>query len=137
MRSLIVEYDPACCRIMFEVLRQNGECCFAENRDEGIEIFRQAWMNGRPIELVCLDIMMPNMEGTELLHLIHASSLGMLNEGFKQPKILLTTLMTETDTVAEYYHKLCDTYLVKPITAERLQEKLGMMGFVINSETIS
>ena len=137
MRSLIIEHDLECRRILCETLKQYGECCFAENRDDGIDVFREAWMTGKPFQLVCLDIMMPNMEGTELLHLIHASVSGMMLEGYTQPQILLTTSMTDTANVAEYYQKICDYHLTKPITIEELQETLTVMGFAADREVIT
>ncbi len=136
MKTLIVEHDPDCRRALFNTLKQFGECCFAESRDDGVEIFREAWMGGKPFHLVCLDIMMPNMEGTELLHLIHASALGLTIEGYPQPRILLTTTMTDVDEVAGCYRKICDCHLTKPIESEQLLEKLVAMGFEAGSKAV-
>jgi two-component system, chemotaxis family, chemotaxis protein CheY len=63
MRCLIVEDDFVGRKLMQKYLSDYGECDVAVDGEEAVEAFRQAVENETPYDLICLDIMMPNMNG--------------------------------------------------------------------------
>ena len=63
MKTLIVEDDPTRSRLMQAMRARFGECFLASNGAEAIEVF-QAEVEKLPLfDLVCLEIMMPDVIG--------------------------------------------------------------------------
>ena len=70
MKYLIVEDDFAARRLLQRYLSNYGDCDIAVDGNEAVEAFRQAVDEKEPYDLICLDIMMPNMDGHEALKVI-------------------------------------------------------------------
>ena len=67
MNILIVEDDFSNRKIMQKILSAYGDCDMAFDGNEAIEAFRQSLEEKKPYDLICMDIMMPNMDGQEAL----------------------------------------------------------------------
>ena len=63
-------------------------------------------------DLALLDIKLPDMEGTELLTKIHRTTPTMV-------KIMVTGFPTQDNTI-DAFNRGADTYLVKPVTPQKL-----------------
>ena len=70
MKCLIVEDDFAARRLLQRYLSSHRDCDIAVDGNEAVEAFRQATDEKEPYDLICLDIMMPNMNGHEALKAI-------------------------------------------------------------------
>jgi len=70
MNTLIIEDDPAVRKILGKILSDFGEISYAKNGAEGVCIVNEQLSEGISFELICLDIMMPQMSGKEALKLI-------------------------------------------------------------------
>ena len=66
-RFLVIDDDPACRRLVENCLRPFGQCDLAQDGHEGLAAFRRALDRGQPYDLVCLDIMMPGIDGHDVL----------------------------------------------------------------------
>ena len=67
MKTLIVEDDFTSRLLMQELLKGFGMVNVAVDGQEGVEAVRLALKNGEPYNLVCLDIMMPELDGQQTL----------------------------------------------------------------------
>ena len=76
---------------------------------------------GALYDLICLDIMMPGMNGQEALKLIREEE---SKAKIKGSKVLMTTALDDSKNVMSAFKEQCDGYLVKPITTDKLKEKL-------------
>lgn len=74
-----------------------------------------AGISGHPIELALLDIMMPEMNGYELL-----AALRKLPE-FKELPVIMVTAKDEDSEILEGYQSGADYYITKPFTAKQLE----------------
>ena len=72
MKTLIVEDDFTSRLFLQTFLSRYGECHIAVNGREAVEAFRMAADNGSPYDLICMDIMMPEMDGQEAVKQIRA-----------------------------------------------------------------
>ena len=75
-------------------------------------------------EAVLIDWDMPRMNGLELLRAIRA------DPRFDGLKALMVTSQTSYERVAEALNMGADDYLMKPLDAEMLAEKLRILGLV-------
>ena len=126
MRILIVDDDAISRRTLEHILRSYGEIETAVNGRDAVAAFHLAMAQGRPFDLVCLDIMMPEMDGHETLMAMR----DMYNKQWVRPKIIMTTALTDPDNVKRAFLKYCDAYIAKPVTREVLISKLRSLGLV-------
>lgn len=121
MKSLIVE-DHFISRIVFQkMLAPYGTCNVAVNGKEAVEAFEHAVAEGEPYEVICLDIMMPEMDGHEALKIIREKEKQMGVQPMQEVKIIMmTALDTPKDVIEAYYNGGCTAYMVKPIEKNKL-----------------
>jgi len=67
MKTLIAEDDFTGRLLLQEILKRYGALHIAVNGKEAVEAVRTAMDAGEPYDLVCLDIMMPEMDGYQAL----------------------------------------------------------------------
>jgi two-component system chemotaxis response regulator CheY len=120
MRILIVEDDMTSRLLLRKQLEAFGNCDVAVNGKEGVEAFRQGHESGEPYALVCLDIMMPEMDGQAALKAMRAQEEARALPPSRAAKIVMTTALRDLENVTNAYRELCDGYLVKPIVREKL-----------------
>ncbi|NTV52411.1 MAG: response regulator [Candidatus Firestonebacteria bacterium] len=131
MKTLIVEDDFVSRLLLQESLKPYGPVETAENGKEGVEAVRVALDNDEPFDLICLDIMMPEMDGQTALKLIRemeqeAASLS----GEASKIIVITALDSASNIVGVYRGLLCDDYLAKPLDIKKLLEELREMELI-------
>jgi len=131
MKTLIVEDDFICRRLLKEFLARYGDCDIATDGREGLESFKLALESGNPYQLVCMDVMMPNMDGQEALKQIRELEKEHGIYGSKEAKVIMTTALDDPKSVIEAYYKGGATsYVVKPILREKLLEELRNFGLI-------
>jgi two-component system chemotaxis response regulator CheY len=119
-----VEDDFASRILLQTMLSRYGECHIAVNGREAVEAFQRAWKSGCGYDLICMDIMMPEMDGQAALVEIREieAAAGILScDG---AKVIMTTALDQPKSVVRAFYELCDAYLVKPIDTARLMEHL-------------
>ncbi len=128
MKTLIVEDDFASRLILQELLKGFGSIHIAVNGKEAVEAVRVALEDEQPYDLICLDIMMPEMDGQEALHQIRRQeeAMGILSD--RGSKIVMTTALDDARNVMKAFNSLCDGYLTKPIKKATLVDKLKEIG---------
>ena len=130
MKSLIVEDDFTSRLLMQKFLAPYGESHVAVNGNEAIEAFTQAINSDEPYQLICLDIMMPEMDGHATLKEIRAYEENkgiMVGDGVK---IIMTTALGDMDNKLTAVKEFCDAYLVKPIDRSKVLELIDSFGLI-------
>ena len=115
VKILIVEDDFICRLLLKQILTGYGKITTAINGKEGFEAVSQAIDVQEPFQLICLDIMMPEMDGLTVLKKIRAleESKGIWSS--QGAKIIMTTALGDMKNTCEAFNNLCDAYLRKPI----------------------
>jgi len=127
-QTLIVEDDFTSRLLMQAILSPYGECHVAVNGREAIQAFRLASAEGLPYDLVCLDIMMPELDGHAVLKALRAAEEAegiLIGDG---AKVIMTTALTDTSNVFNAFREMCEGYLVKPIDKTKLLGQLASLG---------
>ncbi|MEA3396674.1 MAG: response regulator [Chloroflexota bacterium] len=124
MKTLIVEDDFTSRLLLQELLKSYGPCHIATNGSEAVEAARRALEADEPYHLVCMDIMMPEMDGQEALRQIRQQEEAQGILSTEGAKIVMTTALGDMKNVGEAYQSLCDAYLTKPIQKAKLLEEL-------------
>jgi len=130
MKTLIVEDDFTSRLLLQELLKGYGPSHVAVNGKEAVEATRLALEAGEPYDLICLDIMMPEMDGQQALREIRAQEEARGIISSNGAKIVMTTALGDLKNVSAAYSGLCDGYLTKPIQKAKLLEELRKLGLM-------
>jgi two-component system chemotaxis response regulator CheY len=117
---LLVEDDFTSRLFLQTVLTRYGECHIAVNGREAVAAFRAALESGKKYDLICMDIMMPEMDGQTAVREIRAFEEAGGTLSTHGVKIIMTTALDDVKNVIESYKALCDAYLCKPIDTGEL-----------------
>lgn len=130
MTTLIVEDDFTNRLILQKRLETHGPVEIAVNGVEALEAVSNLLEQGKCYDLICLDIMLPEMDGQEALTRIRAAE---NKAGFavgKGSKIVMTTALSDSQNVMSAFRGEADGYLVKPIEKEKLDQQLSALGLI-------
>lgn len=130
MRILIAEDDMASRKFIFKFLSKYGDCDITVDGLEAVEAFMLALDEKNPYNLVCLDIMMPKMDGLKALQAIREIEKQNFVEDDKKVKVIMTTALNETQDVFGAFDSGCEAYAAKPINTEKLVEVMEKLGLV-------
>jgi len=129
MRFLVVEDDFTSRRLLQKILAPYGECDIAINGVEAVEAFSRAIEESHSYDLICMDIMMPEMDGQAALKAIRRKEQELGTLVNDEVLIVMTTALdTPKDVVEAYYRGGCTAYLVKPIEKKKVIEFLREHG---------
>ena len=131
LRVLLVEDDFSNRLLLQTFLSRYGECHVAVNGKEAVAAFRKAQERGRQYDLVCMDIMMPEMDGREAVRQIRALEEARGIFSTHGAKIIMTTAVNDFKEVSRCFGELCDAYLTKPIDLRKLLNHMKAWELVV------
>ncbi|NQV35158.1 MAG: response regulator [Phycisphaeraceae bacterium] len=137
MKFLIVE-DDLNSRLLLEVyLSPYGTVSTASNGQEAVGAYLDALDKGEPFHLICMDIMMPEMNGHEALSQIRQiereRDIDMLNRA----KVIMTTALKDNINAQKaFYEEGCEAYLVKPIKKQAVTDWLERLGLAFGQMNV-
>ncbi len=138
LKILIAEDDFTCRKLLQTFLSEYGDCFVAINGHEAVEAVREALDKGQPYDLICLDIMMPEMDGHEALEAIRQIENEHGIAGLDGVKVIMTTVLGDSKNVIGAFRTGCEAYIVKPVSKEKLleeMEKLGLFNLVARASS--
>lgn len=128
LRILIAEDDMTSRLFMEKYLKRYGQCDVVMNGLEAIDKFNDAIDSETPYDLVCLDIMMPKINGIRALKEIRDIE-GKMGSN-KKVAIIMTTALNDKETVDDALNSGCDAYLWKPLDVEVFDEQLRELNLI-------
>jgi two-component system chemotaxis response regulator CheY len=115
MRILIAEDDLASRTFMLKFLSAYGDCDLTVDGIEAVEAFMMAHSMKQPYDLICLDIMMPKVDGIKALKVIRQLETQQNIPEDQRVKVIMTTALTDTEVVHDSFDSGCEAYAAKPI----------------------
>lgn len=130
MRVLIAEDDFTSRIFLSKFLSKYGECDVVVDGIEALDAYLLSVKDEKPYDLICLDIMMPKVDGVKVLKAIRdlETQRGLLPE--KRVKIIMTTALAEAEYVQNAFEIGCEAYAAKPIDTEKLVEVLQKLKLI-------
>lgn len=133
MKSLIVEDDFTSRNLMQIYLADMGPCHVAVNGREAVEAVAKSLNERQPYDLICLDIMMPEMDGIEALAAIRELEKEKGVEGLDGVKIIMTTAKGQSEDIFDAFNTGCEAYLIKPVRKPELIAEIQKLGLIVHS----
>lgn len=128
MKILLVEDDLTSRMFMKKFLSRYGHCDIAINGLEAIEQVSEAIIKRSHYDLICLDVMMPKVDGLKALKEIRI--LEQNDHHVKPAKVIMTTALNDKKTVNEAYDLGCHAYAWKPIDIHKFKELLETLDLI-------
>lgn len=130
VRALIVDDIAANCRVLKALLARYGTADTAANAREAVAAFQAAWKNEAPYNLLCLDIMMPEIDGLKLLEVVRKMEAAMNLEDHQQVKVIIISAVDDTKHATRARELGAVGYCVKPISGHELANTLRHAGLI-------
>lgn len=130
MKILIAEDDFTSRKYVTKLLSEYGECDVTVNGLEAIEAFVMALEEREPYDLICLDVMMPKVDGLRVLRYIREKEEEMGMEREKRAKIIITTALAEIDINLKTFVEGFEVFLPKPMETSKLSDVIKIFGLI-------
>ena len=130
MRILIAEDDFASRKVILKFLSVYGECNVTVDGMEAVDAFMMALEEDKPYDLICLDVMMPVMDGYQALKSIRKIEKEHGISEDDMAKIIMTTALNEEKNVKKAFELGCTVYCAKPIDMAKLKSTLEMLELI-------
>jgi two-component system chemotaxis response regulator CheY len=128
VRILIAEDDFASRKFMQKYLSTYGDCDITIDGEEAIEAFKMALEDDEPYDLITLDIMMPALDGYQVLKVVRELEREYGRTEEQAVKIVMTTALNAERTIKAAFDRGCTVYCAKPIDLGKFEEVLKKIG---------
>lgn len=130
MKILIAEDDLASRRFLSKFLAPYGEVDLVVDGLEALDAYLMAMKEKVPYDLICLDIMMPKVDGVKVLKAIRDFETKQKVISEQRAKVIMTTALAETDYVNQAFEIGCEAYAAKPIDTHKMLEVIKKLGLI-------
>lgn len=114
LKILIADDDFSSRKIMKAFLENYGTIDMTVDGEETLFAFKTAMKEGDPYDLICLDIMMPKVDGQEVLREIRQIEKEKDVYGKNAVKVVMTTALDDPQNVMESFKSDATGYITKP-----------------------
>lgn len=129
MKILIVEDDLSSRKFLYKFMSEYGDCDITVDGMEGLDAYMIALDEEEPYDLICLDIMMPKVDGVKVLKTIREIEKQRNIVGSNKVKIIMTTALNDVDVVKNSFDSGCEVYAAKPIDIKKLENVMEKLKF--------
>lgn len=130
MKILVVEDDNISRIFMLKFLSKYGECDVTVDGIEALDAYMIAKKDGNPYDLICLDIMMPKLDGIKTLKAIRDIETSENIEKSKRVKVIMVSALNDMETVETAFEEGCEAYASKPLNQKKLLEVMGNLKII-------
>ena len=128
MKVLVAEDDMASGKFLTKLLSKYGQVDLARDGIEAVDNFVKAASENSKYDLVCLDIMMPKIDGYKALESIRNAERKLGIPRISRCKIIMISALDEGFD-SSYASDDYDEYICKPIDIVKFDSIIRKMGF--------
>lgn len=117
--------------LLSTLLSEYGVCHVAVNGREALDAIDRAFDEGDPYDLICLDIMMPVMDGQEALLELRKMEAKRGIKGLDTTKVIMITAIDDSKNIMKAFRQgQCEAYLTKPLDRTKLMGHIRDLGLI-------
>ena len=133
MKCLIAEDDLVARRVLSAILSDVSVVHTTVNGHKAVAAFKTALDQGEPYDFLCLDIMMPEMDGLEALKAIRKLEKAACIDDSEGARVIMITSMRDSDNILDAFREGCEAYIVKPVDRSKLFEEMDKLGLSVKT----
>ena len=130
LKILLAEDDFATRKFMLKFLEKYGEVDVTVDGMEAVDAFLMSLEDEEPYDLVCLDVMMPVMDGYQALMGIRNIEKQRNIAQEDMVKVIMTTELNDERNVKKAFELGCTVYSGKPLNVDKFEEVLTKLGLI-------
>jgi two-component system chemotaxis response regulator CheY len=123
VKILVVEDELTSRELIKVILEPHGQVDTASDGIDALKKFNLA-LASQPYDLICLDIMLPKLDGQQVLKGIRKIEAERGVFGPEGVKIIMLSALGDFESVTEAFSSQCTSYITKPIDAEKIIAEL-------------
>lgn len=127
MKILVIDDNLASRKLLQSHLVEYGTVQTASNGLEAYEAIKLCIESGDRYDLICLDIVMPEMDGRTLLKNIRQLELEYSISDLQKAKIIMTTALDDRMDIIESFNEGCEGYIIKPVDKDHLKRVIDQL----------
>lgn len=130
-KILIVDDEAINLDLLSEVMERFGKVTGVSTGLQALGELKEAYDEGQPFDLVCLDLMLPGLDGQQTLQELRRleEKRGVAPE--KQVKVIIVSALADDQNISDAYLKgRCHAYLRKPFNLRQIESKLLELGLL-------
>lgn len=125
MKALVVEDDFTSRKVLVNTLtKKQDECDVAVTGEEALRAIHSALSSNEPYQLICLDVMLPDMTGIDVLQTLRTMEEQFGIFALKGAKVIMTTGRDDSAAVLSAFKAGCEAYLIKPFSRGEFLDKV-------------
>ena len=97
---------------------------------EALDAILDAIKKKEPYDLLCLDIMMPKVDGLRVLKVLRKVEAQQKIPPEKRLRVIIMTAIADMEYVDEAFRLGCDAYASKPIDTDQVLETMKSLGLL-------
>ena len=131
MKILVVDDEYTSLMILNHLLKPYGECNSATNGKQAFTMFKKAYEESKPYDLITLDLEMPEMRGDNVAKSIRLWE--RVNQSIVRKAVKMFIVTSKDDKLSKFLarQKGCDGFLVKPISKESISDALENFNILV------
>jgi len=130
MKMLIAEDDLTSRMLLQKFLDGFGSVHAVVNGQEAVDAVHQAMDAVEPYELICLDMLMPVMDGQQALVEIRKLENHYNISPGEKAKIIMITAVADLIRACKALMDQCNACMAKPLIKNKLHEELRKLGLI-------
>ena len=124
MNSLLVDDNFISRKLLASILKDYGHCDQASGGQEAVDMVIHGYEENEPYELICLDVLMPGMDGLEVLQKIRAYEKERGLAQNEECKIMMVTSLDDKKSIFKAFKSGCEFYVTKPLEKQKVLDTL-------------
>ena len=134
MKILIVDDVPLIRNMLEHILKPYGEIDVAEDGMQAINKVTQKIKENQPYDLISLDILLPFVDGVEVLKKIREVEQVNKISDSKRSKVVMVTTLNDRVIVMRCLEAGCDGFIGKPFSKEKIIEELYKLELIASPQ---
>ena len=130
MKTLIVEDVQFLGMILERIVEPYSMVEFAKDGSEAIDMFSKAVVKNEPYDLIFLDLLMPKIDGFEVLFHVRKFEDDFNLDADKKSKIIVVSTFSDAENVTKARKAGCDGYIIKPYRKDKVLEELRSLKLI-------
>jgi len=130
MKILIADDNEAARRLLQLYLSGYGTLVTVENGMKAIEVFSQALDTNERFDLICIDYIMPEIDGIEVTKTIRSLEQEHGISEKDRVRIIMSSAVDQGSEIMKAYTNGCDSYMIRPCLRECYRKEIQNFGLL-------